>query len=76
MKHTLHLKLPKIFGKKKEDKGPEVVTELDLEKKEDEIRAVLLVATPLVVGVSIGYLVGFKAGVNKGGTQVVVVKGN
>lgn len=75
MKHTIQLKLPRLFGKKKtEDDGPEVVTEVDLEKKESEISAALLVAVPLVVGVSIGYLVGFRAGVHKGGTNVIVMK--
>ena len=75
VKHTIHLKMPKLFGKKKtSENGPEVVTEVDLEKKEQEISAALLVAVPLVVGVSIGYLVGFKSGVHKGGTNVIVMK--
>lgn len=76
VKHTVHLKMPKLFGKKKknEDEGPEVVTELDLEKREQEISVAILVAVPLVVGVSVGYLVGFKAGVHKGGTNVIVMK--
>lgn len=76
VKHTVHLKLPKLFGKKKNDDGPEVVTEVDLEKKEQEISAAILVAVPLIVGVSIGYLVGFKAGVHKAGTNVIVMKGD
>ncbi len=74
MKHTVHLKMPKLFGRKKEDDTHEVVTEVDLEKKEQEISAAILVAVPLVVGVSIGYLVGFRAGVHKSGTNVIVMK--
>jgi hypothetical protein len=74
MKHTIQLKLPRLWGKKKNEDGPEVVTEVNLEKRENEISAALLVLTPLVVGVSIGYLVGFRAGVQKGGTNVIVMK--
>jgi hypothetical protein len=74
VKHTVHLKLPKLFGKKKTNDGPEVVTEVDLEKREQEISTALLVAVPLVVGCTIGYLVGFKSGVQKGGTNVIVMK--
>jgi hypothetical protein len=74
MKHTIQLKLPRLWGKKKNEEGPEVVTEVNLEKRENEISAALLVLTPLVVGVSIGYLVGFRAGVQKGGTNVIVMK--
>ncbi len=75
MKHTIQLKMPRLFRRKRtEEEGPEVVTEVDLENKENEISAALLVAVPLVVGVSIGYLVGFRAGVHKGGTNVIVMK--
>jgi hypothetical protein len=73
MKHTVHLKLPTLFkGKKKTNDGPEVVTEIDLEKKEQEISVAIMVAVPLVVGLSVGYLVGFRAGVNKGGNVIVM----
>lgn len=76
VKHTIHLKLPKLFGKKaKNDNGPEVVTEVDLEKREQEISVAILVAVPLVAGLTLGYLVGFKAGVHKGGTNVIVMGG-
>ena len=73
MRHTVHLKMPKLFGKKKtEEDTNTVVTEIDLKDKENDITAALLVVTPLVVGVGIGYLVGFKAGVNKGGNVIVI----
>jgi hypothetical protein len=76
VKHTIHLKLPKeLFGKKKTNvDGTEVVTEVDLEEKEKDISTALLVGVPLVIGVSVGYLVGFKAGVNKGGTNIMIMK--
>lgn len=75
MRHTIHLRIPKLFGKKKSDgDGPEMVTEIDLKSKEKEISTAILVVTPLVVGVGIGYLVGHKAGVNKGGTNIIVMK--
>jgi hypothetical protein len=77
VKHTIHLRLPRlnIFGKKKTNvDGTEVVTEVDLEEKEKDISTALLVGVPLVIGVSVGYLVGFKAGVNKGGTNIMIMK--
>jgi hypothetical protein len=74
MKHTIHFKIPKLWGKKKGSDGTEVVTELDLKDKESDLSAAILVAAPLIVGVSIGYLVGFRAGVHKGGTNVIVMK--
>lgn len=74
VKHTIHLRLPRLFGKKKTNDGPEVITEVDLEKKEQEISVAILVAVPLVVGVTVGYFVGFRAGVNKAGTNVIVMK--
>lgn len=74
MKHTVQLKLPKLWGKKKDESEPDVVTEIDLEKKEQEISTAILIAAPLVVGCAVGYLVGFKAGVNKGGTNIIVMK--
>jgi hypothetical protein len=75
MKHTIQLKMPKLFGRKKNEDGPDVVTEVDLTKKEQEISVAILVAVPLIVGVSVGYLVGFRAGVHKGGTNVIVMRG-
>jgi hypothetical protein len=74
MKHTVQLKLPKLWGKKRTDDGADVVTEIDLENREKDISTALLIATPLVVGCTIGYLVGFKAGVHKGGTNIIVMK--
>lgn len=74
VKHTIHFKLPKLFGKKKVNDSTEVVTEVDLEDKEQDISTAILVAAPLIIGVSIGYLVGFRAGVHKGGTNVIVMK--
>jgi hypothetical protein len=72
MKHTVQLKLPRLWGKKKND--ADVVTEIDLEGKEQDISTALLIAAPLVIGCTIGYLVGFKAGVQKGGTNIIVMK--
>jgi len=75
MKHTVEVKLPKLFGgKKKIDNEPEVVTEIDLNDKNKSVPLAVVVAAPLLIGISIGYLVGFKAGVGRGGTNVVVVK--
>jgi hypothetical protein len=73
VKHTVQLKLPKLWGKKKDTDGSDVVTEIDLEKEKD-ITQMLSIAVPVVIGISIGYLVGFKAGVQKGGTNVIVMK--
>lgn len=74
MRHTIQLKMPKLFGRKKANDGADVVTEIDLEDKESDISTALLVGVPLAVGLTVGYLVGFKAGVHKGGTNLIVMK--
>lgn len=76
MKHTVEVKLPKLFGRKDKDisNEAEVVTEIDLNDKNKSVPLAVVIAAPLVIGLSIGYLVGFKAGVGRGGTSVVVVK--
>ena len=68
--------MPKLFGNKKKannDEGPEIKTEIDLEEKTTKIPTAVLIAAPLVVG-GIAYLVGFKHGVEKGGTNVIYMK--
>lgn len=75
MRHVVELKMPKLFGRKKAIDETEVRTEIDLEDGDKAVPAVLVIAVPLVVGLGIGYLVGYKAGTNKGGTNVIVVKG-
>lgn len=73
MKHTVELKLPKIWGRKKKTEDTEITTEIDLDNT-TSVPAVLIIGAPLVIGVTVGYLVGFKHGVGKGGTSIVVVK--
>lgn len=74
VKHTVQLKLPKLWGKKRTDgEDSDVVTEVDLDK-EKYVQDAIKIGVPLVIGLSIGYLVGFKAGVHKGGTNVIMMK--
>lgn len=74
MKHTIELRFPRLFGRKKEGDGTDVRTEIDLYGKDKSVPTALLIAAPLVLGITVGYFVGFKSGVNKGGTKVIVVK--
>lgn len=73
MKHTIEVKMPRLFGKKKEDDGTEVITEVDLEKKEDDISRALVIAGTLTAGLTIGYLVGYNRGVVRNKTHNVFV---
>lgn len=71
MKHTIELKMPRLFGKK--SNKPEVTTEIDLENNTN-ISTGLLIGGVLTIGITAGYFVGFRAGVGKGGTHVTIVK--
>ncbi len=63
MKHTIEVKLPRLFGKKaKEEKAKDEVT---LETDNEKVSKVLKVAVPVVAGVTIGYLVGHNRGMAK-----------
>lgn len=76
MKHVVQLKMPKLFGKKKDiDNSPEVTTEVDLDeviKQHRETPTIVKMGGVLVVGLTVGYLVGFKEGVSKVGNVIVV----
>lgn len=73
MKHQIELRLPKIFGKKKktEESKPEVTTKVFVEEELNELPKSVLIGGLLVVGVTAGYLVGFKNGVSKGGNTYI-----
>ena len=72
MKHTIQLKLPKIFGKKEEntEKGPEVKTEVEIDTKK-AIDMTKVIGGTLAVGLTIGYIAGLKS-VKQ--VQVTVIK--
>lgn len=77
MKHTIQLKMPKLFGKKKEEcsKEPDVTTEVHIEeviKIPKEVPQVVKMGGVLAIGLTVGYLAGFKDGVGKGGNVVVM----
>lgn len=71
MKHTIEVKFPKIFGKKKKVDEPDVKTEVDLEEEFSNLPLPWIVGGTLVVGLTIGYLVGHRNGVMKGGNVFV-----
>lgn len=76
MKHTIELKMPKLFNKKKVDNEPEVVTEVDLNemKENEDLKNVGKIAVAVVAGLTVGYLVGFNKGIavaNKIGNVIV-----
>lgn len=73
MKHTIELKMPKLFNRKKVDNEPEVVTEVDLNENED-LKNVGKIAVAVVAGLTVGYLVGFNKGLmiaNKLGNTII-----
>lgn len=70
MKHTFKIGLPKIFDRKRKYEA-EMETEVDLSDKADEINAALIVGGVLLTGITIGYFVGFRSGVNKAGSVVI-----
>lgn len=77
MKHTIQLKMPKLFGKKKEEveKAPDVTTEVHIEEVINvpkDMTKVVKYGGILAVGLTVGYLAGFKEGVNKGGNIVIM----
>lgn len=77
MKHTIEMKLPKLFGKKKiEDQGPKITTEIDTKAKTVKVPMVVAVGAPVVIGMAASYLVGHNQGLVKGLKlgQVIVVK--
>ena len=71
MKHTIELKFPKLFGKKKSEKVESVHTEIDVAEEVKEIPVPVLVAGVAVVSMTAGYLVGFKRGVEKSGVTII-----
>ena len=74
MRHIVEVKMPKIFGKKKVKDETEVRTHVDL----DEVSTTIDIPKPLFVGslvlagITVGYLAGYRQGVEKGGKFIVV----
>lgn len=64
LKHTVQIKLPKIFGRKKEE-GPEVTTEIHLEDSIIDLQKALKVAAPFAATLAVGYLIGNNRGLKK-----------
>lgn len=73
MKHTVELRLPKLWGKKKteQESKPEVTTKVFVEDEVKEVPMKIIVGATLAVGLTAGYLVGFKNGVEKGGNTYI-----
>lgn len=72
MKHSVEIRLPKLFGKKKaSEEKPEVTTKVYLEDEVREVPLPVIIGVTLAVGVTAGYLVGFKGGVEKGGNTYI-----
>lgn len=73
MKHTVELRLPKLFGRKKkeQEQKPEVTTKVFLEEETKEISVQVIAGVTLAVGLTAGYLVGHMKGVSKGGVTYI-----
>lgn len=78
MKHTIELKFPKVFKRKKksdpDSESPDIKTEIDLKEVTAEIDLdklkdnAIKIGIPVAIGVAgitYGYMMGYKAGVNK-----------
>ena len=78
VKHTVQLKMPKLFNRKKKEKvedKPDVTTEVHIEeviKIPKEVPQIVKMGGVLAVGLTVGYLAGFKDGVSKGGNIVIM----
>ena len=73
VRHQVELRFPKLFGKKKDEK-PEVTTKVFVEEEIQEVPLPILLGTTAVFCLSLGYLVGFRHGVTKGGNTYNVFK--
>lgn len=71
MKHTIELKMPKLFKRKKNENGEE---ETEVTVTDSELKKAMSIAVPLVLGIGIGYAIGYKKGVLKDGSNVFIVK--
>lgn len=74
MKHEVQLRLPRIFGrKKKTEQGekPEVTTKVFVEDEFKEVPLQIIIGTTLAVGLTAGYLVGFRNGSKNGGNTYI-----
>lgn len=69
MEHTIRFKWPRLFGKKKADEA-EVKTEINLENKDKYI----LIGGALVVGMTVGYLIGHNRGASTMLQRVIILK--
>lgn len=72
MKHVVEFKIPKFFGKKKIEEveiEPELVTEENMNK----LSTVMTIAAPLVIGLALGYTVGFNRGAVKVLNGIIIV---
>lgn len=57
MKHVVQIKLPKIFGKKKENE-PDVTTEIHLEDSVMDLKDVAMKVAPFAGTLAVGILIG------------------
>lgn len=71
MRHTVELRLPRFFGKKKEVEKPEVTTKVFVDEEVKEIPLQVVVGVTLVTGLGLGYLIGHRAGAKTGGSTYI-----
>ena len=75
MRHTVKLQFPKFWAKDKNE--PEVITEVDVKEVIEDVTSKpipkpVLVGGALLAGLTIGYLIGHRAGVLKGGNTIII----
>lgn len=69
MRMNVEFKPPRLFGKKDKDEKGQMEISVNDKKVSD---TTVLVGGALVVGLTLGYLVGFNRGVNKNSTMYVI----
>ena len=90
MRHVVELKMPKLFGKKKDDIREEaagveetIVETIEEAKKtivdtNDKFKETLKVAAPFVATLAVGYMLGYNRGLTKNiknaGEKIIVIK--
>lgn len=72
MKHTVELKVPKLWNRKKKEEVEPEVKALEFDIK--DINKHVITAGVAVSCLTIGYLVGHKNGASIGGTNITIIK--
>lgn len=74
MKHEVQLRLPRFFSRKKKtdkEETPEVTTKVFIEDEMKEIPTQVIIGATLAIGLTAGYLIGYRNGSKSGGNTII-----